>query len=212
MATFVASWINTSDELPNEEMFNRIDGDTVFEAFPELTNTPSYTDFQRRYLDTPKNFTDASSYNSDLAELFRETQGYKDGYDEYIQQEEYYYGRAEFLRNSEGKYGTFGTIRINNILIWNILPAILFLSYLLGVLITRNPSSHYAPVLFLLGTYSTLTIYYAMNGPTDPDTAAHMHLLLIPIFFGIPMPILVLSVNASLLRNRIRKAKAGYTS
>ncbi len=86
-------------------------------------------------------------------------------------------------------YYTEWTLRYTYI--WSALPLIVIAVYTAGVVITRNPSLNYIPTVVLVLGFAAEYFYYARNGQTDPDTAAHMHLGLVPILDGIvTLPIL----------------------
>jgi len=89
--------------------------------------------------------------------------------------------------------------------IWMAVPgAVAGLYVLLRAL--RGPSL-FLSGLVLLYLLCICLIYfaYALNGPSDPDTAGHMHLLLVPIGLGIvSFPLFCLLLGMTLLQTRSR--------
>jgi len=89
--------------------------------------------------------------------------------------------------------------------IWMVVPgAIAGLYYFTRVL--RGPSLFFSGLVWLyLLCLCFIYFAYALTGPSDPDTAGHMHLLLVPIGLGIvSFPLFCLLLVMILLQTRSR--------
>jgi len=67
---------------------------------------------------------------------------------------------------------------------WMLLPFLILSIYAAGLVIVRAPGLNFGAAFVFLYLTAGVYLSYALNGPTAPDTAEHMHLVFVPVLWG----------------------------
>jgi hypothetical protein len=67
---------------------------------------------------------------------------------------------------------------------WMVLPCVAFAIYVVGLAASRAPSTNFRSAFAYLALTALNYGQYAFNGPSNPNTAGHLHLLLVPFLWG----------------------------
>jgi hypothetical protein len=67
---------------------------------------------------------------------------------------------------------------------WMSFPFLILTIYLAGLVLMRAPRLNFRAAFLFLCLSAGVYLYYALNGATAPNTAAHMHLVLVPLLWG----------------------------
>lgn len=111
----------------------------------------------------------------------------------------YFDVRAEILDS-----GTIARITI----LWSVVPVLVGLIYIASVLLTKDHTVNFGNAARVLIIYNLVGFYYAANGISDPNTAGHLHVFIVPIFLGAPMSIAVVAMMITMIRACIKGSAA----
>lgn len=108
------------------------------------------------------------------------------------------------LHLSQERYVTASNEFVNYFFLWTLAPALNLTFFVVFKRWLRDSSEALGLSLF----FCSLTALFLYQGESDPNTAGHMHLIIVPAFFFLVLSIiyaLVLAINfARFLKRRLR--------